>query len=228
METSLDDILGWDTATWSNALTFWRAYGPPLGPGARCLEVGSGGGGISLWLARQGCDVVCSDITVPGPEARALHRRQGVSSRVSYRACDVMDLGFREEFDVVVFRSVLGALGDRGGREPQRTALQEIGRALRPGGALLFAENLAASGLHRWARRRFVPWGREWAYIPLAELGSLLDPFPRWSVETTGVVAAFGRTERQRRRLAAVDRRLTRLVPDRWHYLAYGVARTNE
>jgi hypothetical protein len=54
---------------------------------------------------------------------------------------------------------------------------------------------------------------------------SYLVCFASADVRTCGVSAALGRTERQQRLLAAIDRRVLDLVtPPSWHYVVYGVA----
>ena len=69
-----------------------------------------------------------------------------------------------EAFDLVIFKSVLGALRTK---QRQEQALGEIYRVLRPGGVLLFAENLVGSSLHARLRSRFVPWEGGWRYLDM-------------------------------------------------------------
>jgi hypothetical protein len=97
--------------------------------------------------------------------------------------------------------------------------------ALRPGGVLLFAENLVASPIHRHLRRRFVAWGDRWRYVTIEEMNAFLGPFSTVRERTFGFAGAFGRTERQRSSLATVDATgLDRIVPAQWRYIIAGVA----
>lgn len=221
-EISRADILGWDVRTWSPAVDRWSAAIAGRPAPLRCLEVGAGPGGPSAWLALQGHDVVCSNLTDAEASARPLHERLGVAARVEYREIDLSrTIPYRDEFDVVVFKSVLGGLGDLA---TARRAMDEIRAALRPGGVLLWAENIRGSWLHRAARALRGRTGA-WRYPTLGELRELLDGFSAVDVHVGGVLAVLGPTERLRAGLAAVDRAaVDRVTPAGWHYMAYGTA----
>ena len=163
--TSADDALVraaivWDVRNWSRALSFWEPNLAGSMPRS-ALAIGERGGGLSLWLAMRGIHVVCTDLGVSLEPAMALHRRYGVSDLVTYADLDVTSMSYPDgSFDIIVFKSVLGALATK---ERQVRAMREIHRVLRPGGTLLFAENLVGSRLHTWLRSRFVPWD-SWRY----------------------------------------------------------------
>ena len=146
--------------------------------GAEVLEIGSRDGGLSLWFADPGCiegRLLRSDR--PDKAARELHAEAGVSDRVEYASIDATDIGVQDSFDVVAFKSVLGGVGGAGGYEAQAEAVESMYVALRPGGVLLFAENLAASPMHAYLRRRFVSWGDRWRYVTEHEMDVFLEPF---------------------------------------------------
>ncbi|HYH12009.1 MAG TPA: methyltransferase domain-containing protein [Thermomicrobiales bacterium] len=221
-QTGAGEFIEWDVRNWSAALEFW-SRNSLLGFADRSvLEIGSGGGGISLWMALQGADVTCSDARGPRPEAVRRHERFGVQDRITYAQVDVADLPYVEQFDIVVFKSVLGALRDR---DRQAVAVAEMHKSLRPGGELLFAENLVGSALHAYLRRTFVGWGASWRYVSMGELHEFLSPFSRVRTRTGGVLGALGRAEWQRNALGTLDKAgLERLVPSAWRYIALGVA----
>ncbi len=218
-------VLEWDIDSWRPALRCWeqRVAGESF---ERGLEIGARDGGVSLWLSERCAEVVCSDVG-PMDGARTSHASQGVTN-ITYQEIDARAIPYREAFDVIAFKSVIGAVGGIGGEMSlanQQLAFREIHAALRPGGILLFAENLAASPLHRSMRRRFNPWAANWRYPSLFEMQGFLAAFGSHELRATGVIAAFGRGERQRGVLAQVDRTiLAPITPVGWKYIAYGWA----
>ena len=98
-------------------------------------------------------------------------------------------------------------------------------RVLRPGGLLLFAENLRGSPLHQSARRRFVPWGETWRYVTEADIREFLEPFSEREIHTTGFSSAFVPGPEWLKTLAShLDASVFAWVPRRWNYVAYGYA----
>ena len=220
---NLSDFVEWDVRNWSAALDFWRANSGKRLAECRVLEIGADYGGLSLWLASQGARVVSSDLYGVRREAVERHRQSDFGHLIEHRAIDAARIPHREEFDVVVFKSVLGFFD---AKERQAQVLREIHRALKPGGELYFAENLVASPVHMFFRRRAVKWGRSWRYVTIEEMREFLAPFAETRLRTNGFAGTFGRTETQRRLLALTDRLIfDRLVPARWQYILAGVAR---
>jgi SAM-dependent methyltransferase len=123
---------------------------------------------------------------------------------VAYEDIDATAIPYTASFDLVVFKSMLGALRSP---EQQARAIAEMHRALRPGGALLFAENLIGSPVHRHAHRT-----PQWRYVRLAEMHTWLRLFERVEIHTTGVTST------------GLDDVLDHLVPASWRYVVYGVA----
>jgi SAM-dependent methyltransferase len=213
------DVIEWDVRNWSRALSFWQRYLTGDAPRI-ALAIGERGGGLSLWLASQGIRVVCTDFGVSLEPAKDLHRRHDVSPLVTYADLDVTSIDYPDaSFDIVVFKSVLGALRTK---ERQVQAMNEIRRVLRPGGTLLFAENLVGSRLHAWLRSRFVPWDANWRYLDLQGDRDLFDGFGAVEFRTWGVLGLFGRSETQRDLIGLIDDRLSPLVPAGWRYIVFG------
>lgn len=227
-EHPMRSYVQWDVRNWSRAIDFWvTTCGSGAFQGAEVLEVGSRDGGLSLWFAEQGASrVLCSDLDGPSSAARELHAASTVGDRIKYAAVDATDIGVLDGFDVVAFKSVLGGVGGVGGYDAQVRAVRSMHAALRPGGVLLFAENLVASPMHAFLRRRFVAWGDRWRYVTREEMGGFLSPFSDVKERSLGFAGAFGRSESQRTALAAVDiAGLDRVVPLSWRYIVAGVAR---
>ena len=217
----LHDILQWEVRTWSRALPLWEEHLPGHRP-LRALGIGEREGGLSLWLASKGIDVVCTDLR-PFPETtQAMHRRYGQEGRITYAQADATALVFPDgSFDIVFFKSVIGALGTK---EKQALAIREMHRVLRPGGVLLFAENLEGTPAHRALRKRFVAWDGYWRYLHPVRDRDLFDPFPQLYDRTVGLLANLGRSEGQRDLLARADAVLAPLVHSGWRTVWYGVA----
>ncbi|WP_165162712.1 class I SAM-dependent methyltransferase, partial [Candidatus Protofrankia datiscae] len=197
------------------------------------LEIGFGGthGGLSLWLATKGFQVVCSGLQEPSPAARRLHAAYGIGDAVTYERIDVLNMPYVAAFDIVAFKSLLPGMTTGGDRwpVPQRKAIANMYRALKPGGELWFAENAAGTRIHGFFRTHF-GWGRKGCgYLSATEAVGLLSAFGTVDYTTLGILGGFGRSERQRRALGAVDRALCeRVTPQSWRYIITGVARRND
>ena len=99
-------------------------------PGERWLDVGTGGGGLALRLARRGAEVVGVDIAEDGLEhARAAAAEQGAAA--SFEHGDAQELPFEN----ASFDGVASAFGVIFAADRERAAA-ELGRVCRPGGKL--------------------------------------------------------------------------------------------
>jgi SAM-dependent methyltransferase len=104
-----------------------------LGAGANCLDVGCGGGDVTLEMARRvgpagsvvGVDADGEILALARDEAARAGLRQ-----VRYLQADAADLPGGPAYDLVYARFLLTHLRDPGG------VLQALGRAARPGGAV--------------------------------------------------------------------------------------------
>ncbi len=218
--------LQWDVGTWSKALLFWdERLGESLS-GLECLELGCGSGSLSLWAARRGASVICSDLRDTARRTAKTRRRPPGTGSLRAEDLDAISIPYRARFDIVLFKSILGGIGRNGRYDLQQQAIRNILNCLKPGGYLLFAENTRGSKLHVVMRRRFVRWGRAWRYVTLDEMHQLLSGFSSVEMRTCGFFAAFGVTERLREVLARMDSLFVeRLVPGHLHYVLYGIAR---
>jgi hypothetical protein len=226
LQPSLTDIIGWDVRNWSRALSFWEAALSSHRKNGYCLELGCGHhSSLALWLATHGHRVVCSDREGVGESVRAAHSRYSLSQRISYAAVDAKAIPYRSEFDIVAFKSMLGGIVSRGDLSIGADVFAGIYAALKPGGLLLFAENLYATPVHQYTRTRFGAGKAGWRYFALDEIRNMLSGFARVEVMTFGFLGCFGRSEGQRHLLAGLDGLVAeKLVPASWRYIAAVVA----
>lgn len=221
------DVVEWDTVNWSRAIDFWNVDGLLAAGASRVLDLGARGGGLSLLFAQRAASndikVVCSDLTEPSKTAGSLHQKYGVTDRISYAAVDATKISESEAYDVICFKSVLGGVGYQDNKEAQRIAIQNCYRALKPGGHLVFAENLVASPLHQALRKRFNAW-TYWRYVTVDEVQEFCRDFSKVDYRCYGFLGTFGRSVGQRDLLGRVDTCFDRLLPERAKYIISVVA----
>ncbi|MBM3187036.1 MAG: methyltransferase domain-containing protein [Bacteroidetes bacterium] len=219
----IKDIIQWDIKSWSKALSYWE-NNIDWDKIQNGLELGDREGGLSLWLALKGKTTICSDLKDVRDTAEQLHLQHNVSSLVKYQDIDATNIPYENHFDIIVFKSIIGGIGRNDNSEIQQKVFKEIYKALKPGGKLLFAENLIASPLHQGLRKRFVKWGSTWRYVTLDEMKKFLKDFSSCEVKTTGVLGTFGRNENQRNLFSTIDELiLNKVCPGHWKYISYGI-----
>lgn len=220
----LRDIMQWDVRSWSPALRYWEQNVDWSGVG-KALELGGREGGLSLWLAQKGIHTVCSDYGDVRSTAIPLHSRYPVADFIAYENISALDIPYREHFDLIVFKSIIGGIGRKDNPSIGQKVFDEIKKALKPGGVLLFAENMAASALHKKTRELFTEWKDYWHYVTIDEMKQYLAAYSSHRIEFTGVLGTFGRNERQKDLLAKADHLfLNKVCPDAWKYICYGMA----
>ncbi len=216
-----EEIFQWDVKNWSRALKLWEDY-LPEGENRKAAAFGEREGGLSLWLATKGFDVECSDYGDNFKLAEKLHAKHGVTNRITYSQQDITAINFPDNsFDVVMFKSVIGALSEK---DRQQQAIDELYRILKPGGLLLFAENLEASPIHQKLRKKHINWAHRWRYLPWKETGSSLKKFTKVDQKAYGFFGVFGRSEKQRKIFSSLDF-LSFLLPKSWRYILFVAAR---
>jgi SAM-dependent methyltransferase len=220
----IKDVIQWDVVNWSKALRFWDVNAVGTTAQSVALELGSYQGGLSLWMALKGASVVCSDLTNPESSAGILHRKYNANT-IQYETMNATDIPYENHFDFILFKSILGGIGRNGRKDLQIRAMEQIYRALKPGGKLLFAENLAGCPVHRLLRGRYVSWGKSWRYITIGEAEEFCKDFNSFRYITRGFLGTFGKTEVQREILGWIDSiLLDNIIPKRMRYILIAIA----
>lgn len=221
---------GWDSVNWSRALYFWQAH---CGfQNKRVLELGCGcdNGGLSLWAAKNGAShIVCSDYNFPRPVTMEIHKQHGFKRLVKYEQIDALQVPYEHEFDIVIFKSMLGGIIRDGSLEVGTAVLAQAAKALEKGGFLVFAENLAGTRLHQILRNRFGAGKNSWRYFEHGELNKMIEGLPELELiaqKSVGFLGCFGRSEPQRTILGKIDKLfLERFIPEKCRYIHFLVAR---
>lgn len=220
----LNDIIQWDVRTWKKALEHWEDH-VDWNRISNGLELGAREGGLSMWLSKKGINTVCSDYTDSQKRATPLHTKHNVDSNISYQDIDASSIPYEDHFDLIIFKSIIGGIGQGDNKAKQKQVFNEIYKALKPGGVLLFAENLTATKAHQKLRARHNKWGENWRYITISELEEFLHPFESFSLKTTGLLGTLGRNEKQKSFLTKIDEiSFNHVTPSTWRYMGYGIA----
>ena len=218
----LNDIIQWDVKTWSKVLPFWESNFD-IKPGMKVLAIGEREGGLSMWFAKKGCQVTCTDYNDFPETTKELHLSYGVSENINYEMkVDATDLSRfeSESFDIVVFKSVIGVLEQK---ERLQQALNEMHRVVRKGGGLLFAENLTGSAMHRYLRKKYVDWGDgSWKYLHARNDMDLFDKFDEKNFKAVGFLSNFGQSEKQKSVFGSLDKLMVWALPRKWKYVLFG------
>lgn len=218
------DILQWDVNAWSIVLKFWekRINWNKIN---KSLELGSGKGGLTLWLASKGINVVCSNYEKTKELSETIHNKYSIQDRVEYEDIDATNIQYENYFDLIVFKSIIGGIGKNNQNELQYKVFQECYKALKEGGILLFAENTSATIFHKILRKLFTKWGKKWNYPNYDNFSYFLKDFSKYEIHTTGFIALFGINETMRNFLHFFDRKLfNKIIPKKWKYICYGIA----
>lgn len=219
----LKDILKWDVESWECALSLWEKN-VNFTKDTKCLALGEWDGGLSLWLALKGCDVTCSDYELSEKRASELHDKYNIRSIVKYQDINAFDIPHENAFDVIIFKSILGTIG-KYGWDKQNEVFRQVHKALKPGGKLLWAENMKGSPMHKIARKYLTTWGNLWRYPDMRDLDEFLKIYSKSEVHFNGFLAVFAKKGLLRDIFLKVDKSFfSYIIPANWKYIAYGIA----
>lgn len=220
-EELIIDIVEWDIRNWWRAIEYWEeTHQFDDVKGKRVLDIGGRGGGLSLYWALKGAAVICSDVNENGfVKAKILHKKYGVEGQIKYQVIDATEIPYQEEFDIICFKSVLGGVGYDNNYCRQKKMMESIYLALKEKGKLCFCENMVASPLHQFARKRFTGWGSRWRYVNCTEIRELTKEFSETQFQTFGFLGVFGRKKWLSEIFGNLDGRFDKYVRDKSKYI---------
>jgi ubiquinone/menaquinone biosynthesis C-methylase UbiE len=227
VDNKVRDIIEWDIAAWKVCLKYWDCVLDKYKSKSdlRGLEIGARNGGLTLYLSTKlDIEVYCSDLVNPKPAASELHSKYNLKN-IHYLSADAKRLPFEDNyFDIVAFKSVLGAVGRDNNFSDQKEAMREIKRVLKKDGILLFAENAEASSVHKVLRKMFISWSDYWRYISFEEMQELLKIFNSYDLKSSGFLNVFLRSESMKNVFSPVDNLVCKIIPSDMKYILYGSA----
>ncbi|MCC6548684.1 MAG: class I SAM-dependent methyltransferase [Ignavibacteriaceae bacterium] len=213
------DIFDWDRTNWSESVRFWENWLSVSEP-KKVLTLGEKHGGLTLLFALYGHNVTSTDLEGVTEKALRLHSEYGVTDKISYANANMLEIPFEDNsFEYVAFKSVLGALRSR---EKQEIAIKEMRRVLKPGGTLLFAENLLATKVHQLLRKKFIPWAHYWCYLSYHEKEEMFRKFTDVQFQTYGMIGALAPNEKLRFAVGHLDKLISPLFPPESRYILFG------
>lgn len=226
----INDIIEWDVLNWSQLLHYWQPILSELPRNSKILAVGERNGGLSLWLALLGFDVVCTDMKPVTEKAIALHKKYNVAHKIEYRQLDILDTGYdREQYDIVMAKSVIGGLKANKHKsrtrnfEVQKRAVDNIYTMLKPGGFFLSAENLKGGKFTRYARK-IRKKDKGWRHLGYNELSELYKSFPIVQIKTFGILPTFFSQKVSNYCMYFINRYILFFIPQHSRYISFVVA----
>ena len=211
------NIFKWDTENWSKILVLWNRMITESFDGLKVLELGAGDGSLSIWSCNQGGDVICSDLSITDVQINTIKFQIVNTEKIKFEKIDILDIPYTDYFDVILFKSVLGGLRSY---NKQKAAFEQIHKALKNNGKLLFCENMNSTFLHQYFRSK-KPWGHYWRYPSFYELINMSKQFRKINYDTYGLFGAGDLPFKKFR--VKIDYFSKLIFPIEWFYIFAGV-----
>lgn len=226
----IQDIIRWDVLNWSELMDHWMSILEQLPRNSKVLAIGEREGGLSLWLALMGFDVVCTDITDVSSTAGSLHARYNVADKITYKTLDIVnDEWPAQQFDLIIAKSIIGGLKAQRNnaatrnREVQQKAVHNIYSLLKPGGYFLSAENMSGNMLTRLLRGKSANKG--WLHLEYAGIPTLFAPFSLVQIKTFGILPTFFPGKPVNAAMYLLNKYVLSFLPAGSRYIAFVAAR---
>jgi len=212
-----ENIFKWDTENWSKTLELWRMMIYESFDGLKVLELGAGDGSLSIWTSNQGGDVICSDLSINDEKINTIKSQIVNTEKIKFESIDILDIPYTNYFDIILFKSVLGSLPSF---NKQKLAFEQIHKALKNNGKLLFCENMKSTFIHQYFRSK-KPWAYYWRYPSYNELIIMSKQFRKINYDTYGLIGAGDFPLKTFR--VKIDYLSKLIFPNKWFYIFAGV-----
>lgn len=220
------NIIGWDIENWAEIINVWQPILDSFPQGSKALAIGERNGGLSLWLAMIGFDVLCTDVTDISKDASVLHAKYKLKGEITYTTLDIVNgAPLQQEFDIIIAKSLLGGLktersdASTRGEFARRKAVKNINTMLKPKGFFLAAENMQGSILLQLARKA-AKKKQGWDYLKYKELPTLFSDFGTIQIKTFGILPTFFPWQPVNRVCYKLNKHLLNELPDDQKYIA--------
>ena len=188
--------------------------------GKNILELGSKNASLSLWAVEKGGLVTCSDIV--GIEnyfsKKFIYIKKG---SIRYEIIDALDIGLKETYDFILFKSMLGGIGRIGSEKLQMDVMRQVHKSLKKGGEVLFIENMRGTFIHQMYRKRYGATRNDWSYPSFSDFIKMSKIFSKVKYETFGVLGSSGNLLIKVR--TAFDLKFEKTFPKSWRYIYAGI-----
>lgn len=224
------DIIEWDVPNWSHLIKLWQPVLDAFPRDSKVLAIGERNGGLSLWMALQGFQVVCTDRQGPTQQARELHKKYQVEDKITYYDFDLVNTqDFSTTYDIIIMKSVLGGLKEQYRDANSRTdlvrqkAVDNIYKLLSPQGIFLSADNLQGSIFLRLIKR-LKNKQSGWHYFSIQELNDLCKQFSSVTVKGFGIIPSKFSIPILNKAAYIINLSLWQLLPPNSAYIAFTIA----
>ena len=188
--------------------------------GKNILELGGNNASLSMWAAGKGGLVTCSDIVgfKNQNSQKVNHNKKG---SIRYEIIDALDIGLKETYDFILFKSMLGGIGRIGSEKLQMDVMREIHKSLKKGGEVLFIENMRGAFIHQMYRKRYGARRNDWCYPSFFDFIEMSKIFSKVKYETFGVLGSSGNLLIKVRK--SFDSKFEKTFPKSWRYIFAGI-----
>ena len=209
--------INWDKTNWIRALNFLDDNKMGDFENKNVLELGGGEGSLSLWASHNGAKVICSDIIKPRFQVLNILRKE----KVKFEIIDAQDIPYKNYFDFIIFKSLLGGVGRNNLFEKQILVMEQIKKSLKKGGECLFIENMKGTIFHQIYRNRYGAGKNKWNYPSINNFKDLSKNFGRTRFCTLGLLGSTRESGKFFRK--NFDIKFDQIFPCSWHYIYAGI-----